>query len=78
MRDWVSLPRSKEPVEVASDLTLSPAEMFFQMWLLEAQGLLSFRVMHEGGMQTSFADVRTTGDGKRKLYLAAQDAPGQV
>jgi len=52
--------------------------MFFQMWLLEAQGLLSFRVMHEGGMQTSFADVRTTGDGKRKLYLAAQDAPGQV
>jgi hypothetical protein len=74
-RDWLSLPMSKEPLELATDLTLSPAETFFQMWLLEAQGLLSFRVMHEGGMQTSFADVRTTSDGKRKLYLASQGAP---
>ena len=73
-RDWLSLPISNEPIEVATGLTLTPAEAYFQMRLLEAQGLLDFRVMREGGMQTSFADVRTTGDGKRKLYLASKGA----
>jgi Protein kinase domain len=74
MEDWLSLPKSNEPIEIAG-LTLSPAEAHFQMRLLEAQGLLDFRVMHEGGMQTSFADVRTTSDGKRRLYQASRGAP---
>jgi hypothetical protein len=29
-------------------------------------------------MQTSFADVRTTSDGKRRLYLAAKGALDQI
>lgn len=76
--DWLSIPRSNEPVEIVAGLTLCPAEAYFQMRLLEAQGLLSFRPIHETGGHATFADVRTTVDGKRRLYLASTGAHDEL
>jgi serine/threonine protein kinase len=69
--DWLSLPRSKVPVEIAPGVSLSPPEAYFQMRLLEAQGLLSFRPMQATFGHASFADLRTTSDGRRWLYRQA-------
>lgn len=76
--DWLSIPRSNEPVEIVAGLTLCPAEAYFQMRLLEAQGLLSFRPIHETGGHATFADVRTTVEGKRRLYLASTGAHDEL
>jgi hypothetical protein len=71
VQDWLSLPRSSEPMEIVPGLSLTPAEAYFQMRLLEAQGLLSVRPIHETGGHASFTDVRTTLGGKRRIYEAS-------
>jgi Protein kinase domain len=72
--DGISLPRSHEQVELAPGLSLAPAEAYFQMRLLDAQGLLSFRPLRESGGSAMFMDVHTTTVGKRLLYLASTGA----
>jgi serine/threonine protein kinase len=70
--DWLSLPASKDLVELPGGLARTPAEAYFQMWLLESQGgLLAFTRMREMGGHASFMDVRCTAAGKEWLYRSA-------
>ncbi|MGH9319193.1 MAG: protein kinase domain-containing protein [Vicinamibacteria bacterium] len=66
--DWVHLPESPEPVELPGGLELTAPEAYFQMWLLNAFGLLEFKQLNETGGHMSFMDVRATARGKRWLY----------
>jgi hypothetical protein len=64
--DVLTLPSSAEPFELRQGLTRTPPEAYFQMWLLEQQGLLAFK---RSGEHMTFMDVQTTRLGKQWLYL---------
>jgi hypothetical protein len=64
----VSLPDSNSQVVIAEGLSLTPAEAYFQMHLLEALNFLDFRPLHETGGHATFMDVHATPAGKRWLY----------
>jgi hypothetical protein len=66
--DFISLPRANELIELPGGLTRTAPEAFFQMRLLESQGLLEFRPLNEIGGHASFMDVRCTAAGKDWLY----------
>lgn len=65
--DFLTLPKTAEPFELAEGLSLSPPEAYFQLRVLEAQGLLRFRILQETGGHKMLGDVKTTTEGKRFL-----------
>jgi hypothetical protein len=74
--DGVSLPSDVVPVEVVPGLMRTPAEAYFQMWLLRYFDLLSFQPLSETGSSVTFMNVHATAPGKRWLYELARTETG--
>jgi serine/threonine protein kinase len=78
-KDWLVLSPSTEVAEIVPGLNLSPPEAYFQIRMLADQDLLRFHPIDEAaGGRATLSDVRTTSEGKRRLYQAATGASDQL
>jgi hypothetical protein len=65
--DGITLSADADFVELPNGIRRTPAEAYFQMWLLSSSGELHMRQLDESGTDRTLMDVYTTMDGQRWL-----------
>ena len=64
----LELPPTTDVVAIRGDITLTPAEAYFQIRFLQEHGWLQYTTLAEGGGSLSLMNVHTTSAGQRWLY----------
>jgi hypothetical protein len=65
--DSITLPADAEFVELPNGIRRTPAETYFQLWLLSAFGYLDMQYLDESGTDRTLLNVHTTIAGQRWL-----------